>query len=120
MSEGVLGVVLDAAQGANVRAVNLRVGDLQRMQPESFDLHWQVHAQDTPAAGAAVHITAIPVRIRCDLCRRESQLGDVTLLCPHCGSAQVEVLAGDELIVESVELADGQLVRNPTLADRAS
>jgi hydrogenase nickel incorporation protein HypA/HybF len=64
----------------------------------------------TPLEGATLDIEERAGRIRCHDCGAESASPDLLLLCP-CGSADVEVVAGRELRVVSVELE-----REPTCA----
>lgn len=52
--EGVLDVVLEAAQERPVRRVQVAIGRDWAVSPESFDQTFQVAAQDTNAAGALV------------------------------------------------------------------
>lgn len=52
--EGVLDVVLEAAQERPVRRVQVAIGRDWAVSPESFDQSFQVAAQDTNAAGALV------------------------------------------------------------------
>ena len=52
--EGVLDVVLEAAQERPVRRVQVAIGRDWAVSTESFDQSFQVAAQDTNAAGALV------------------------------------------------------------------
>jgi len=114
LCEGVLGVVLEASGGRPVRRVRVRVGTLLRVWPESFDQAWRLVGEATPAEDAAVELDEVPARIRCRSCRHEAEPEDLPL-CPRCGSSHVDVLAGDELVVEEVELEGGAVLRNPAL-----
>jgi hydrogenase nickel incorporation protein HypA/HybF len=57
----------------------------------------------TPLAGSALELEETPGRGHCRTCAADIQLSDLILLCP-CGSADVEVIAGKELRVISVDL----------------
>ena len=54
MCEGILDVVLEAAQERPVRRVQVAIGRDWAVSPESFDQSFQVAAQDTTAAGALI------------------------------------------------------------------
>lgn len=54
MCEGILDVVLEAAQERPVRRVQVAIGKDWAVSPESFDQSFQVAAQDTNAAGALI------------------------------------------------------------------
>jgi Zn finger protein HypA/HybF involved in hydrogenase expression len=58
LAQGILGVVLDKANGERVRAVRVRVGALQRVVPESLELCFRLAAADTVAADALLHLHA--------------------------------------------------------------
>ena len=57
----------------------------------------------TALAGARLEIVETRGRVACRACGTEQELPDALLLC-ICGSADVEVLAGADLRVVSVEL----------------
>jgi hydrogenase nickel incorporation protein HypA/HybF len=116
LCEGVLAVVEEAAGGQPVNRVRLRVGRLQRVVAESFDLYWQMLAGET-TANALVELVETPILIRCRGCGGEHEAADAIFLCPGCDSADVELLAGDSVAVEEIELAGGEIVRNPSFAD---
>jgi hydrogenase nickel incorporation protein HypA/HybF len=107
LAEGILGVVLDAAHGQPVRRVRVRVGALQRVLPESLRFCFELAAQETAAAGAAVDIDEVLARVRCRGCRAESPVEDAVFQCRACGAFDVEVVAGQELLVAGLELEDG-------------
>jgi hydrogenase nickel incorporation protein HypA/HybF len=117
LCEGVLGVVLDAAGGEPVRRVQLRIGQLQRVVADSFDFYWQMLAADTVAAQAVVDIAESPIRIRCRGCGGEHDVPDPIFLCPACASADVQLISGDGVMVEQIELESGRIIRNPNLAE---
>jgi hydrogenase nickel incorporation protein HypA/HybF len=116
LCEGVLGVALEAAAGEPVRRVRVRVGRLQAVVPDVFDQGWELVSQGTAAGGSRIEVVEIPVLVRCRACGLETEAPEPPLACRHCGSPDVQVVTGDELVVEEVELAAGEVRRNPTLA----
>jgi hydrogenase nickel incorporation protein HypA/HybF len=115
LSEGVLSVALQAAGGERVERVRLRVGRLQRVVPESMEMAWHLVSEQTVAAGSRLEMVEVPLQLRCRCCGREGQAEDLPL-CPDCGSTDVEVRDGDRIEVLEVELAGGQVRRNPAAA----
>jgi hydrogenase nickel incorporation protein HypA/HybF len=55
----------------------------------------------TRLEGATLELETVPGRIACRTCEAESRCDDHVLLC-GCGSADVSVVAGDDLVVTSV------------------
>ena len=111
LAEGILSVVLDASAGAIVRKVELQVGALQLVVPESLRFSFELVSAGTPAEGAVVEVRETPARLRCRACRSETLLRQPPFQCERCASTDVTVISGDEVIVESVELDGGQLIR---------
>jgi len=87
-----------------VRRVVVQIGKLRGVVPEVLRWGFEVAAHDSLAAGVAVEIEEIPIRIRCSACSAESSLDEPLFLCPVCGSCNVEQLAGSELILKSLEI----------------
>ena len=119
LCDAVLGVVRDVSDDAPVRRVRLRVGRLQGVVPDVFDACWRMVAQDTGAATAELVLADVPVRVRCRACGAENDVESAIIACPACAAVTVDVVAGDELMVEEVELEDGEVRRNPALAAAA-
>ena len=54
--------------------------------------------------GAELIIERVPVRGRCRNCQHEFNIESIFFLCPNCQNANVEVIQGDELLLESLEV----------------
>jgi hydrogenase nickel incorporation protein HypA/HybF len=67
-------------------------------------------AEGTVAEGAELRIEDVPARGRCRDCGTEGELPAFPLLCSACGSANVELLAGEELLVDALELDEQPMV----------
>lgn len=111
LAEGILQVVLDAAEGETVRRISLRVGKLQMVVPDSLEFSFRLVAEGTPAAEAALEMEEIPVCMRCKRCGTESEMEMPPFSCRHCGETELEVVSGDEMLVDVVELASGSVIR---------
>jgi|SRR5215469_9007783 len=116
LAEGILSVVLDASGGANVRKVDLQVGALQLVVPESLRFSFDLVAAGTPAEGALVTVHETPARLKCRACRSETVLLQPPFQCGRCAATDVTVISGDEVMVESVELDGGELIRRREVA----
>jgi hydrogenase nickel incorporation protein HypA/HybF len=90
---------------ATVARVNLKVGKLSAVVPESLRFCFGVAAKDTPLSGADLHIEEVPVTIRCDACQHERVVSEPVFSCRACGSGKVTLLSGKELDIISIELA---------------
>jgi hydrogenase nickel incorporation protein HypA/HybF len=101
--ESVVATVTDAVGAARVLRVVLEIGKLSAVVPDSIRFSFDLCASGTPVAGAALEIVETPGRGRCRDCRCEVPLQDLFGLC-SCGGAQLEVIAGQELRIRSVEV----------------
>ena len=115
LAEGILQVVLDAAEGERVQRIRLQVGKLQMVVPDSLEFSFRLVAEGTAAAEAALEMEEIPARLRCKKCDAESEMDMPPFSCRHCGEAEIEVVSGDEMLVDAVELASGSVIRRRTV-----
>ena len=116
LCEGVLAVVREVSDDEPVSRIRLRVGRLQGVVPDVFEFCWRMVAEDTAAAEAALELEDVPVRVRCGACGAETEPPSSAIACASCGSPSVDVVAGDAIEVEEVELVGGEVLRNPHLA----
>jgi hydrogenase nickel incorporation protein HypA/HybF len=56
LAEGILAVALDVAGAERIERVRVRVGELQRVTPDSLRFCFELAAQDTPAAHAVLDV----------------------------------------------------------------
>ena len=104
LTESLIDAVLDRTGDRQVTLVNLRIGALSGVLPEAMRFCFEVASAGTALAGHRLNIDEPRGLGRCRNCKRDFVLEDLILLCP-CGSADVEVLGGRELMVTSVEVA---------------
>jgi len=93
-------------QQNRVAKVNLKVGKLAAVVPDSLRFCFQVAVKDTPLEGAVLSIEELPVVARCNACEKEWTISNPAFTCPACNSGSLEILSGRELDIESIELAE--------------
>jgi hydrogenase nickel incorporation protein HypA/HybF len=86
-----------------VARVTVRVGRLHHVHPEAFEQSFAVAAMGTIAEDAAASLVLLPVRACCGACATAWDGDDIPVACPACGSVEVELTGGDELVLESIE-----------------
>ena len=91
--------------GWRVEKIEVKVGHMRQVSPSALAFGFELVVKGTDLEGAELAIEQVPVRIACHVCGDESTPVDFPLTCPACGGAEVEVIGGDELLVEAVELA---------------
>lgn len=103
ITQDIVDAVAARTGGAAVKSVRLEIGKLSGVVADSVRFCFEVICAGTALEGATLDITESPGRARCHDCGGEFRLDDLILLCP-CGSANVEVLAGRQLRINSVEV----------------
>ncbi len=95
----------EAAGAKKVNQLNLVIGQMSSVVDESVQFYWDIIAKDTIAAGAILHFERISATFYCYNCQTQFGLnGQDNFLCPHCQSAQVRVIDGDDFRLESIDV----------------
>jgi hydrogenase nickel incorporation protein HypA/HybF len=104
LTQSVVEAVCEHAAGRRVSSVKLEVGALCAVVPDAMTFCFDLATEGTIAAGARLDIDVRPGTARCRSCDAHFELTEPILLCP-CGSANVEVLAGRDLKILSMEVS---------------
>ena|SRR3989338_6262478 len=89
------------------QTVKVRVGQMLHLVPDSVKMHYDVLTSGTALAGVKLELEEIPVTVRCHQCHHEGGVADHHLLaCLECGSLDVELLNGNEIRIDSIEVYD--------------
>jgi hydrogenase nickel incorporation protein HypA/HybF len=104
ITESVVDAVVDRMGDAKVLAVRLEIGTLSGVVPDAVRFCFDLVASGTTVEGARLDIDEPAGRARCRTCGTELDLPDPVLLCT-CGSADLEVLSGEQLRIVSVEVS---------------
>jgi hydrogenase nickel incorporation protein HypA/HybF len=106
IATAVLNTALKHADDRRVRTVHLRVGAMRQVVPDSLIFYFEIVARDTACEGAALELIELDTQLSCRRCGRGWSPEIPAFRCPDCGSADVEVQAGEELEVEYIEVED--------------
>lgn len=90
---------------ARITAIEVELGALKQVVPEALDLAFEACAEGTLAEGAVLSQTVRPAVALCRPCGREFEpdLIALSFACPSCGRADVEIIAGHEIVLKAVE-----------------
>lgn len=92
------------AAGRRVSAVEVKVGHLRQVVPSALEFAFELVAEGTDVEGARLELVEVPAQGRCRDCTAVTTMDGFPLACGCCGGFDVEVTAGEELAVESLEL----------------
>ena len=104
VASAILNTALKHCDGRRVTVVNVRVGRLRQVVPSSLEFYFEIVARSTACEGAALELVEIDARLQCNDCERAWSPGIPAFRCPDCGSANVEVSAGEELEIDYIEV----------------
>jgi hydrogenase nickel incorporation protein HypA/HybF len=79
---------------------------LRQVVPSALTFGFELVAEGTPVEGAELELENVPATGLCSDCGVESRLQSFPLQCGVCGGFDLELLSGEELFVESLELEE--------------
>jgi len=115
VSQAIIDTAIRHAEGRKVSRVNLRLGALRQVVPDSLSFYFEIVGRDTVCDGAELELELVDALLRCGSCANEWDPAPRPTLdgplipmfrCPECGAAGAETIAGDELQVESIEVEE--------------
>jgi hydrogenase nickel incorporation protein HypA/HybF len=102
--QGVVDQVTERLGDTTVTEVHLTVGKLSGVVPDSLRFCFDLACAGTSMEGADLEIDEPAGLAECRSCALQFPLDHPILLCP-CGSADVHVISGEELLIHSVKVA---------------
>ena len=111
ITQSILAASFDAARDAGmtrITMIRIRVGDLTETVDFALEFAFEALTPDTMAEGAELQIVKVPAKSHCNQCGAEYEHDRYQMLCPTCGSMDVALLQGRELLIESIEADNGE------------
>jgi hydrogenase nickel incorporation protein HypA/HybF len=106
IAEAIVAIAERHAQSRTVARVEVRVGHLRQVVPTALEFAFELVAKGTVLDGAELELEDVPARGHCRKCGVETRLSGFPLACGACGGLDLELLAGEELQVESIDLEE--------------
>ena len=119
IADAIVKIALRHANGRPVAAVEVSVGHLRQVVPSSLEFSFELLCSGTLLEGARLKLHEVTPRGRCRACDAESELPDFPLRCARCGGLDLELLAGEELTVDALELEEPDLEQELTIEGMA-
>ena len=103
VAESIVAAVDEKLGGTPVRRVLVEVGRLSGVVPDALRFCWELATSGTGLDGAELDIVRTPGSGRCRDCAHEFDTDDFLAMC-RCGSVDIEVIGGRELLIREVEV----------------
>jgi Zn finger protein HypA/HybF involved in hydrogenase expression len=80
------------------------IGPFSEEREESIQFYWKDLAKGSLGQEAELHFEHIPIATRCLSCTGIFHLDEETSLCEFCDSERLQLLNGEDVSLESVEV----------------
>ena len=107
ITQSIFDIVLEQAEKTKARKVskvNLVIGEMTGIVSDCVQFYFDFISKETLAEGAALSFMMIPPKAQCRGCDKLFELKEFDWTCPYCGGNSLEIIAGKELFVESIEV----------------
>lgn len=96
--------VISQHRATGATSVRVRIGPLAGVVPDLLATAFPLAAAGSRLQHAVLDLVDAPVRVRCQTCGAETEAAMNRLICGACGDWHTQVISGDDLLLESVEL----------------
>jgi hydrogenase nickel incorporation protein HypA/HybF len=110
LSSAIVNTVVKHADGRRVTLVELRVGKLRQVIPDTLEFYFEFVARGTVCEGARLEQQVIDARLHCRGCDHGWAIEIPAFRCPECSGSDVEIASGDEFEVEAIEVEEAQCI----------
>ncbi|MEL6342425.1 MAG: hydrogenase maturation nickel metallochaperone HypA [Myxococcota bacterium] len=104
LTRNIVSIVDERAAGRKVRAIRLQIGQLAGIEVDAVRFCFDIVAQGTTLEGADLNIDEIPGQGQCLQCDKLVDLEHPILKCPCQQRARLKIVAGEELLIKSMEI----------------
>jgi len=104
IAQAIVDIAVRSAGDSRVTRVYVKVGHLRQVVPAALEFSFELCTHGTAAEAAVLELEVTPIGVTCRRCGAHSQPAGFPLACGACGELSVDVVQGEELQVESLEL----------------
>jgi hydrogenase nickel incorporation protein HypA/HybF len=92
------------AGARKILKIYLVIGQFASIVDDSVQFYWDLIAKDTLAEGSSLIFKRVPAQFECQECLSLFTWDDIDDACPNCRSSKVKLIAGNEFLIESIEV----------------
>jgi hydrogenase nickel incorporation protein HypA/HybF len=108
--------VIDQHNAVQASMIRVRIGPLAGVVPELLASAFPLAAAGSRMEHAELEFIHAPIQVHCQTCGAETKAAMNRLVCGACGDWHTQVISGDELLLESVELISAPPLDSPLSA----
>ena len=94
------------AKGRKIDKVAVKIGRMSGIEPHFLKESFDVFKEETVCESATMEIDIIDIAIVCKDCGKEAVIDSFNFFCPHCKGGNTEVLTGQEMHIDYIELKE--------------
>ena len=98
--------IADNNSPVRVVSIHVRIGEFAGVESELLASAYDDLIRDTPLSGAALDLAQVPLEGICDLCGSRFRIERFHFRCDECGSVQLTICGGEEMLLESVTIEE--------------
>jgi hydrogenase nickel incorporation protein HypA/HybF len=110
LSSAIVNTVVKHADGRRVTLVELRVGKLRQVMPDTLEFYFEFVARGTVCEGARLEQEVIDAALRCNECGHAWAIEIPAFRCPQCAGSRVEIASGNEFEVVAIEVEEAECI----------
>jgi hydrogenase nickel incorporation protein HypA/HybF len=104
LTQNLLEIALKNANSRRIVHVNLLIGPFSQEREESIQFYWRDLSKGTLGEGASLHFEHVQAEMKCIACGGTFDLEADESLCKYCQNDRLQLLSGDEVRLESIDL----------------
>ncbi len=107
ITQSIFDLIMEQAKEAGAKKVgkiNLVIGEMTGVVSDCVQFYFDFFSKETLAEGAVLSFVMVPSKAKCRGCDKLFELKEFDWTCPYCGGNNLQIVAGQELFVESIEV----------------
>ena len=104
IADAILQIALAHAGERKIESIEVKVGHLRQVVPDALAFAFTLVSEGTPAEGAELQLEEVPAAGTCRACGAQTEFDGFPLACATCGSLDVELVRGEELLVDALTM----------------
>ena len=107
IAESIVQAVVKVAEDnhyGQIKSIRLEIGALSGIVEDSLSFCFPVVAEGTALEGVSLDIINVPLTLACRDCGSQTCPKEPWMICGQCQGSRVDVIAGKEMTIKSIEV----------------